>query len=160
MSAHAPWSAQAAGEVLGGLSAEERLILPALQRVQSEFGYVPDGAVEVVAQFLNVTRAEVVGVLTYYHDLRRTPPPAVVVQVCVAEACQAQGSRDLVREIEADLGITLGAETHVGAVEFDKVYCLGNCALGPAAMVNGRLLGRCDLGRVNDAVAAAQGVRP
>lgn len=158
MPAHAPWSAEVAQVALGELPAEERLILPALQRLQSVFGYLPDEAVAVVAETLNVSRAEVVGVLTYYHDLRTTPPPPVVVQVCVAEACQAVGVRDLVGQIESEFGTKIGAASTVDGVEFTTVYCLGNCALGPAIMVNGRLIGRCDLPRVNAAVRAAQQV--
>jgi len=159
LSAYAPWSPQAAQDLLSALPADERLILPALQHVQAAFGYIPDGAVHVVADALNVSRAEVVGVLTYYHDLRQAPPASVVVQICVAEACQAEGTRELVGAIESAYDVTLGNETHVGAVEFDKVYCFGNCALGPAAMVNGRLLGRCDMARLEAAIESAQGVR-
>ena len=129
------------------MPAEERLILPCLQRVQHSAGYLDDEAIDAVAEFLNVSRAEVVGVVSYYHDLRRTPPPAVMVQVCVAEACQAQGVRSLMAEIEAQIS----SDT----VEFARAYCLGNCALGPAVMVNGRLVGRCDLAVLNAAVASA-----
>ena len=152
--------------LLESLPPEERLILPCLQHIQRGLGYISDSAVNVVAEFLNVSRAEVIGVLTYYHDLRQTPPPAVVVGVCVAEACQAAGVRSLIEQIENDFGVTLGAgtgsgpaefaETDSGGTEFAKVYCLGNCALGPAIMVNGRLVGRCDIGRVRAAVIDAQ----
>jgi formate dehydrogenase subunit gamma len=145
--------------VLAALPAHERLILPCLQAIQRDFGFVPEDSVDAVAGFLNVSRAEVVGVLTYYHDLRRTPPPAVVVGVCVAEACQAAGARSLIEQIEHDFRVTLGAGTPGGPVEFAKVYCLGNCALGPAIMVNGRLVGRCDIGRVRAAVIEAQVIR-
>lgn len=158
MSAFAPWSVETAQATLDSLGPDERLILPALQRIQSVFGYVPEDSIALVAEGLNSSRAEVVGVLTYYHDLRRHAPAAVVVGVCVAEACQAEGTRELVAAIEEAYGVTLGAETHVGAVEFDQVFCFGNCALGPAAMVNGRLLGRCDLARLEAAIATAQEV--
>lgn len=143
--AHGRQAAVTAAEVLGGLPVEERLILPCLQQVQRVFGYVSDEAVDSVAEFLNVSRAEVVGVLTYYHDLRSTPPPEVTVGICVAEACQAQGSRALVDEIK-----------RTGATEFNSVYCLGNCALGPAAMVHGRLIGRCDIATLRAAIGAAR----
>lgn len=156
MSAYAPGSAQAVRSVLGALPPDERLILPALQRIQEAVGYVPDGAVDAVADELNVSRAEVVGVLTYYHDLRQAPPPAVVVQVCVAEACQAQGVRDLLRGIESEYAVVVGQRSVVGDVEFDKVYCLGNCALGPAVMVNGQLIGRCDTKRLRNAIEATR----
>ena len=149
-------TSESAIRALEALPTHERLILPCLQAIQRAYGFVPDESVDVVAGFLNVSRAEVVGVLTYYHDLRRTPPPAVVVGVCVAEACQASGVRSLIEQIEHEFGVRLGAGTGSGPVEFEKVYCLGNCALGPAIMVNGRLVGRCDIGRVRAAVVDAQ----
>jgi formate dehydrogenase subunit gamma len=168
---HPAWSADAAARSLASLPAAERLILPALQRVQAEFGWVPDEATDLIAEELNVSRAEVVGVLTYYHDLRQSPPPDVHVQVCVAEACQSVGSRQLVSGIESTYGVTLGervdeiakrggsADPTATRVEFSAVYCLGNCALGPAVMIDGRLLGRCDVDRVTAAVSRAQEVR-
>ena len=171
MSAYAPWSDEAAQESLRTLPPTERLILPALQRIQQVFGWVPDEAVDVVAAELNVSRAEVVGVLTYYHDLRQSPPPEVHVQVCVAEACQSVGSRQFVSDLEDAYGVPLGervdeiAERGGSAgptaisVELSAVYCLGNCALGPAAMVDGRLIGRCDVERIREAVALAHEVR-
>ena len=163
-------AATAEAKLLEALPPEERLILPCLQHVQRAVGYVTDTAVNSIAEFLNVSRAEVVGVLSYYHDLRLTPPPAVVVGVCVAEACQAAGVRSLVEQIEKEYAVVVGAGTDSGAgqfagtdsggVEFAKVYCLGNCALGPAIMVNGRLIGRCDIGRVRSAVDDAQEALP
>ena len=157
MTGHQAWSAEAGASALRALPAPERLILPALQRIQQSFGWIPDEAVDLVAVELNVSRAEVVGVLTYYHDLRQSPPPEVHVQVCVAEACQSVGSRELVRDLESAYGVPLGERA--GGVELSAVYCLGDCALGPAAMVEGRLLGRCDVERIRDAVARAQEVR-
>ena len=157
MPGHQAWSADAGAQALRSLPASERLILPALQRIQHAFGWIPDEAVDLIATELNVSRAEVVGVLTYYHDLRQSPPPEVHVQVCVAEACQSVGSRQLVSDLEAAYGVPLGER--VDGVELTAVYCLGDCALGPAAMVNGRLLGRCDVERIRDAVVRAQEVR-
>jgi formate dehydrogenase subunit gamma len=157
VSAYTPWSIEAAASALGALPPAERLILPALQRIQHVFGWVPEESVDLVAADLNVSRAEVVGVLTYYHDLRQSPPPDVHVQVCVAEACQSVGSRQFVSDLEAVYGVALGER--VDGVELSAVYCLGNCALGPAAMVDGRLIGRCDAVLIRDAVARAQEVR-
>lgn len=157
MTGYGAWSAEAGANALRALPAPERLILPALQRIQQVFGWVPDESVDLIAAELNVSRAEVVGVLTYYHDLRQSPPPDVHVQVCVAEACQSVGSRQLVSNLEAAYGVPLGQR--VDGVEFAAVYCLGDCALGPAAMVNGRLLGRCNVERIRDAVASAQELR-
>lgn len=147
---------QAVADVLESLPADERLILPCLQHVQESFGFVAEEAVDTVAVFLNVSRAEVIGVLTYYHDLRRSPPPAVAVGVCVAEACQAQGVRSLIGAIEAEFGVRVGDEKPSGPIEFAKIHCFGNCALGPAVMVNGRLLGRCDFDTLKTAVDRAR----
>lgn len=106
-------------------------ILVALQAVQDDLGYVPHDAIAEVAVRLNVSRADVFGVLTYYSDLRTTPPPDVLVRICMGEACQSVGARDL----RAAVTPTLGREVRT-------VYCLGNCALGPTAEVNGRVIGR------------------
>lgn len=158
MSALRPsWSVDHAVIVVRELPLVERLILPALQRIQHTFGWIPDEAVDLIAAELNVSRAEVVGVLTYYHELRQSPPPDVHVQVCVAEACQSVGSRSLVSDLEAVYGVPLGGRAD--GVELSAVYCLGNCALGPAAMVDGRVLGKCAVDRIRDAVARAQEVR-
>jgi formate dehydrogenase subunit gamma len=149
---HAPWSATVAREVLEALPSYERLMLPALQCMQRTFGYVPDEALDVVADFLNVSRAEVYGVLTFYHDLRRAAPPRTDIKLCVAEACQAQGSRELVAAVEEAYGVRLGEVN--SDVEISEVFCLGDCALGPAAMINGRLRGRCTVDSVRAAVTA------
>lgn len=125
-------TAAAAEEVLARLT-PPLLVLPALQALQAEFGYVPDTSLAAVAQACGVSRADVYGVLTYYSDLRRTPPSAVEVRICMGEACQAVGARELRH----------GAESLVGPdVDVTHVYCMGNCALGPTAVVNGELLGR------------------
>ena len=152
---HPDWSPHAGQEVLDALPEGDRLVLPALQAIQHAFGYVPDDAVPLVAALVNVSVAEVHGVLTFYHDLRRTPPAAVTVLLCTAEACQANGSRALVREVEGSLA-KLGGRTEDGAVEVAEVFCLGNCAFGPAALVNGRLCGRLDLAALARSVDAAR----
>lgn len=147
------WSVETASALLSSLPDHERLVLPALQSLQRAFGYIPDEALDLVADALNVSRAEVYGVFTFYHDLRSDPPPRTVVRLCVAEACQAQGSRELVSEVESAFGVRLGEPT--SDVEIAEVFCLGNCALGPAAMIDGRLLGRCSVDRIRQAVATA-----
>jgi len=135
--------------VLAQLPAEERLILPALQAVQRSVGYVPEEAVSPVAEQLNVSRAEVVGVLTYYHDLRTSPPPALDIRLCGAEACQAVGARYLRSWVEARYSEDVD-------VEVATVYCLGNCALGPAGQINGQLIGQLDVERLAQEVEAAR----
>ena len=117
-------------------------LLPALHAVQHEAGYVDPALVPVLADAFNLSTAEVHGVVTFYKDFRTTPPRGPVVQVCRAEACQAVGADALADEVERRLGVECGATREDGAVTLDEVFCLGNCALGPAAIVAGRVLGR------------------
>lgn len=135
-----PWSVDAASAVLAMTCDKPGPVLISLQAIQEEFGYVPEEAVEQIAKACNVSRADVHGVLTYYHDLRTSLPPATFIRICVAEACQSVGSRDLVSEVEKVFNTRMD-ETNKD-VELKPVYCLGNCALGPSAMVNGELIGR------------------
>lgn len=137
----APWSLGAGQAVLEILPADERLILPALQAVQQGFGYVPKEAVALIANSLNVSVADVHGVLTYYHELRTTAPAPLTVAICVAEACQATGARELIAHVSANLA-PVGGRSDDGQVDVVEVFCLGNCALGPAALINERLVGR------------------
>ena len=125
---------------------EPAAILVALQDLQDRLGYVPADALDDVAAACGVSRAEVHGVLTYYRDLRTSPPSAVTARVCLGEACQAVGARSLRQQAGA-----LASDR----VAVDHVYCLGNCALGPASEVNGRLLGRTTLAALSDAVDEA-----
>lgn len=148
------WSASACSDLLEDLAGEERLILPALQRVQASFGFIPSGAVPMVADFLNVSVADVHGVLTFYHDLRTSPPAPVTVALCVAEACQASGCANLVQHVGATVA-PVGSRSSDGRVDVVEVFCLGNCALGPAALVNGRLWGRLDASRIDGVIAGA-----
>ncbi len=136
----APWSFDAASPVLALTRDKPGPVLISLQAIQEEFGYVPPQAVEQIAKACNVSRADVHGVLTFYHDLRTCLPPATVLRICVAEACQAVGSRDLVKDVEESFNTRMDDSN--GDVELKPVYCLGNCALGPSAMVNGELVGR------------------
>lgn len=111
-------------------------VLRALRNLVLEFGYVAREHEHVVADVFNLSKAEVRGVVSFYHDLRTTPPPPNEVRICQAEACQAVGSRDLTRRVEARLGLRLGEAN--GQVALDAVYCLGLCAQGPSMLVNGR----------------------
>lgn len=116
-------------------------VLQALQRTQELLGYVPDSAIDVVAKVCNVSRAETYGVLTFYSDFRRTAPAGVVVKVCVAEACQSVGSREVVSELHK-AGYDVHKATQKDGIQCEQAFCLGNCALGPAALVNGKPVGR------------------
>jgi formate dehydrogenase subunit gamma len=118
--------------------------LPMLHALQAEFGYVPPEAVRLAAEALNVTRAELHGVVTFYHDFRQAPAGRHVLKLCRAEACQAVGARALAARAQARLGVGWHGTTADGAVTLEPVFCLGLCASGPAAMLDGAPLGRLD----------------
>lgn len=120
---------------------ERGALLPVLHAVQAELGHVPQEAIPVLADEFNLSRADVHGVVTFYHDFRREPAGRTTVRICRAEACQALGANNLVGYAR-EAGLTLGETTADGAVTVEQVFCLGNCALGPAVEVNGRLHGR------------------
>lgn len=147
----ASWSKQVALAILAKVRDEPGPVLISLQALQAHFGYVPQDAIPLVADACNVSRADVHGVLTFYHDLRTSPAPQSSIRICVAEACQALGSRQLVIAAEHNFKVTLGQVSE--SVEIEAAYCFGNCALGPTAMVNGKLIGRAN---VEALVAAAQ----
>lgn len=117
-------------------------LLVILHAVQAEFGCIDPAAVPVLADALNLSVAEVHGVVSFYKDFRTTPPGRATVKICRAEACQAVGADALVAHAKTRLGIGFGATTPDGAVTLDEVFCLGNCALGPSIQVDGRLHGR------------------
>jgi formate dehydrogenase subunit gamma len=117
-------------------------LLEVLHAVQAALGYVPEGAIPIVAQGLNVSRAEVHGVVTFYHYFRRTPPGKHVVSLCRAEACQSMGADSLAEHAKRRLGVDFHETSANGEFSLEPIYCLGNCACSPAAMVDGRLFGR------------------
>lgn len=133
-------------------------LLEVLHAVQAAFGYVPEGAVPLVAQGLNLSRAEVHGVVTFYHYFRRTPPGKHLVSLCRAESCQAVGGERLAEHAKRTLGVDFHETTADGRFSLEPVYCLGNCACSPAAMVDGRLYGRLTPERF-DALIAEQGLK-
>ena len=126
---------------------EDGALLPSLHAVNDRFGYVDETAILVVAEVLNLSRAEVHGVVTFYRDFRRAPSRRHVVKLCRAEACQALGAERLAREVEA-----MGAS--LADVTIEPVYCLGNCALGPAALVDGKLHGRLDTAKLKALISS------
>ena len=117
-------------------------LLPILHAVHAAFGHLPQAALPVIAEALALSRAEVHGVASFYHDFREMPAGRRVVKLCRAEACQAVGARQLADHAQARLGIGWGETTADGAVTLEPVYCLGLCACGPAAMVDDQLAGR------------------
>lgn len=139
--------------LIGELSQQDGPVLRCLQRVHEHFGYVPESGIAVIAELCNVSRAETYGVLTYYSDLRTTPAATVTVRLCAAEACQSVGSRELEKQWH-ERHLRDFSETGTNSVETQQVFCLGNCALGPAAMVNGELVGRADVDAIAELVRA------
>jgi formate dehydrogenase subunit gamma len=117
-------------------------LMPLLHAVQDALGYVPPASVEPIAKGFNLSRAEVHGVISYYHFFRSTPPGRTVVQVCRAESCKACGSDGLMAEIEQRLGVKAHETRADGAVSLEPVYCLGLCAQSPAIQVNERVFAR------------------
>jgi formate dehydrogenase subunit gamma len=132
-------------------------LLPLLHALQEEAGYLDDALVPVIAKALNLTRADVHGVITFYHDFRRTMPGCHVVKLCRAESCQARGGAEVEAQAVRRLGVAMGETRADGQVTLDPVYCLGLCAIGPNALVDGRPVARIDaaaLERIAAEVAA------
>lgn len=135
-------TAEQISAVMEDLITLEGPLLPMLHGLQAEFGYVPQAAVELIAEALNLSRAEVHGVISFYHDFRKAPAGRHVVKICRAEACQAVGGEALGEAVMAKLGLDWHGTTRNGAVTLEPVYCLGLCACAPAAMVDGKVIGR------------------
>lgn len=132
-------------------------MLPILHGVQEQVGYIPPEAVQLIADGLNVSRAEVHGVITYYHFFRQTPPGRQVVQICRAEACQAVGSDALVAHAKAALGCDFHETTADGAFTLEAVYCLGQCACGPAVMLGDDVHARVSPAKLDRLLEAKRG---
>lgn len=143
-------------EILEAHQGLEGPLLPILHAVQAEWGHVPDDALPVIAEALNISRAEVHGVMTFYHDFRDHPAGRRVVKICRAEACQAVGADALADHAKAALGVDWHGTTTDGAVTLEPVYCLGLCACGPAALVDGKVLGRVTPEALDEIIAEAR----
>lgn len=139
-------------EIVAQHAASEGPLLPILHAVQAEWGHVPAPAIPFIAEALNLGRAEVHGVVSFYHDFRASPAGRTVVKLCAAEACQAQGGRALAREALAAFGLDAFGTTADGRLTVEPVYCLGLCACGPSALVDGRPIGRATADALVEAV--------
>jgi formate dehydrogenase subunit gamma len=128
-------------------------LLEILHDMQEQLGFIPESTLPALAKALNLSRAEVHGVVTFYHDFRHEPAGRHVIKVCRAEACQSMKGNELAALIERSLNITFGETTADGAITVKAVYCLGNCALSPAIMVDDRLVGRVDQAKFEKIVA-------
>jgi formate dehydrogenase subunit gamma len=151
-----PWNADRGAEIIAEHTHLAGATLVILHALQEAFGYVPQPAIPMIAQALNLSRAEIHGVFTFYHDFRHEPAGKRVLKLCRAEACQAAGGDALAARAEARLGIALGNTTADNRVTLEPIYCLGLCATAPSAMLDGRLVGRLDEARIDALVAEAQ----
>ena len=143
--------------VVNDLKGLEGPLLPILHGIQGEFGYVPGESLPVIADLLNLSRAEVHGVVTFYHDYRNHPAGRHVLKLCRAEACQSMGGDAMAAKMQQLLGIGFHETTADGAVTLEPVYCLGLCACAPSAMLDGEVIGRLDADKVEEIAAE---VRP
>jgi formate dehydrogenase subunit gamma len=155
-SLYEPWDEQRGAEIIAEHNKHEGPTLVILHALQEAFGYVPEPAIPMIASALNLSRAEVYGVFTFYHDFRNKPAGRHVLKLCRAEACQAAGGDALAARAEAKLGIAIGNTTPDERVTLEPIYCLGLCATAPSAMLDGRVVGRLDEARLDALVAEAQ----
>lgn len=139
--------------VIEGVNGLEGPLLPILHGVQDEFGFVPTESLPVIAEALNISNAEVHGVVTFYHDYRRAPAGRHVLKICRAEACQSMGSDAIAAKIRQLLGIGFHETAADGSVTLEPVYCLGLCACAPSAMFDGEVIGRLDAEKLDEIVA-------
>jgi formate dehydrogenase subunit gamma len=152
----ARWTDQEANEVIGRYAGQEGGLLPALHAVQAAFGHVPEAAVPLLAAAFNRSRAEIHGVITFYHDFRRHPPGRHVLRLCRAESCQAMGADGIAAAVRATLGVDWGGTSADGRVTLEPAFCLGLCAVSPAALLDGRPLGRLDAAALGAALDAGE----
>lgn len=153
MNASHPWSAERAKTIVSDNRHLRGALLPILHALQEEFGYIDEQAIPLLASELNLSRADVHGVVSFYHEFRREKPGRHVIKVCRAEACQAMGANALVDHIKSKLQVDFHGTTADGAFTLEQVFCLGNCALSPAVMIDEQLHGRVSPARF-DALAA------
>jgi formate dehydrogenase subunit gamma len=125
-------------------------LLPVLHSIQDKLGHVPKEAVPMIAQAMNLSRAEIHGVMTFYHDFRSEPAGENIIHLCRAEACQAMGARELERHVMESLGIGYGETTADGLVTLEPVYCLGNCACTPSIRINDEIHARVSSEKFNE----------
>ncbi len=150
-----PWDQDRCASIIAEHSGRDGAALPILHAVQHCFGYVPETTIRLIAEALNLSRAEVHGIVSFYHDFRRTPPGRHVLRLCRAEACQAMGADRVAREVQAGLGVDWHETTADGEVTLKPVFCLGLCAVGPSGMLDDAPLARLDAAAVTAALEAA-----
>ena len=150
------WNEDAARAVAAELKGERGSLLLVLQALQEKFGHVPDAAIALIADTLNLSRAEVHGVRTFYHDLHDAPRGRHVLKICRAEACQSMGGEKVAEKAVRALGIGFGETSQDGAITLEAVYCLGLCACAPSALFDDRPVGRLNDRIIKSLIAEAQ----
>jgi formate dehydrogenase subunit gamma len=150
------WNDDEAGAIVAQLRHVPGAMLPMLHALQDAFGYIDRKAIPLVADALNVSHAEVHGVVGFYHDYRTEAAGRHVIKLCRAEACQSMGCEGLQRHVENRLNVKLGSTTADRSFTLEAVYCLGNCALSPALMLDGKLYGRVTPERADKLIASAR----
>jgi formate dehydrogenase subunit gamma len=145
-----------ATEIINNLGAAPEMLVQILVAFVERYSYISEEAIRQIAQELNLSRAEVHGVVSFYHDFRTKPPGKHRLKICQAESCQAMGSRELTSHAEKTLGIELNQTTEDGKVTLEPVYCLGNCACSPAVMIDEQLYGRVDANKLDQLIEKHQ----
>ncbi len=157
----AGWDARIIDEIVAALAGKPGALMPVLHAVNDQVGFIPPEAVPAIARALNLSRAEVHGVISFYRDFRTEPPGRKIIRVCRAESCQALGAAALAAHIQARLGIDFGQTSGNGDFSLEPVYCLGNCACSPAIVVGDDLHGRVTPKRFDEILSAiAPDTRP
>jgi len=141
-------------EIITGLKDKPGALLPILHGIQDELGYIPAETVTTIADALNLSRAEVHGVISFYHYFRDTPPGKTTIHLCRAESCQAMGSKALEEHAKAKLGIDFHETTPDGAFSLEPVYCLGLCACSPSIQIGDDVYGRVSAESFDSAIEA------
>ena len=157
MAARAAFDADLAKRLIDRKRSLPGAALPILRDLQDHFGYIDDAAIALMAEALNISKAEALGVVSFYHDFRRAPVDGKRLKLCRAESCQSMGCEELVAHLETRHGIKADEARPGAALHVETVYCLGNCALSPAALFEGEPMGRLDRSALDALVERATG---
>jgi len=144
------YDAQIATQIINNFGAKPELLVQILHAFIERYSYISEEAMRQIANELNISRADVYGVVSFYHDFRTTPSGDHVVKICQAESCQAMGSHELTTHAEKALGVAMNQTRDDGKVTLEPVYCLGNCACSPAVMIDKKVYGRVDTERFDE----------
>ena len=150
-----PYATDVASDIIARRDARPEMLVQILNDFIEHFGWIPEDAIRQLAEELNLSRADVHGVVSFYHDFRTSPPGETVIKICQAESCQAMGSDELVAHAESVLGLEMNESTE--DLTLEPVYCLGNCACSPSIMVDGEVFGRVTPQRFDEIIAERKG---